>query len=683
MSAPERRGEPRERGAEASGVTEAGPARGPLAAEAPGAGRQGPATARGGAAASGGAFAGADAVPGGASGGVGAVSGGAFARADAAPGGASGGVGAVSGGALAGADAAPEDASVGADAPSEGASDGTLDDAPDGTPDDASWNEADDDRTGETLRWLRDKRRAHRRQKGREVAVVVYTLLVAALGYGGGYAFHFLRNVELGADYSGFADGAQRVLPALFALLTCGLALAAARDALWRGPVVVPGPSVGWLLAQPVRRARVLRPWFWLSAGLAVASALLPALGGAVALRVVGLAPAPTALLALLPAAVCLPLQAVCLAMAVERRPALARAVRRWTPAVVVALMLLTAQFAAAASGRRLAPLETVELWSGPWGWAAQPVLAATGAAAPAWPLALALLGLLTAAGLVLGHRDAAHVPNAQLRRRAATAQTVTSVLWTVELRAARLALLDAVGDGRIRRVRLPVPRSRRLVVVWRDAQALLRAPGRLAKALMWTVCAAGTAALGVQLDGGKRMFVLALALFLGYVAVGALAEPARLETDDVRRAAWAPYRFRTLMLQHAIVPAGVGALLGLLAGVPFAVAGAPWALLLMPVCAVPCAAAAVFAACRGPMRTHLLFTGVTTPVGDPGVLVFFAWYAAGPLLTVGGLLLALGPALTRGLDAAAVGNAAAVTAVLTAVLLYAAGRAAGRLVRR
>ncbi len=550
--------------------------------------------------------------------------------------------------------------------------------------DEPTWTEEDDDRTAETLAWLREKRREHRRRKGRDLAVFLYTAVLAVVGYGSGYAYHFLRQVRLGADYGGLGTGVQRTLPALFTLLTAALALAAARDALWRGPVVVPGPSVGWLLAQPVRRARVLRPWFWLSAGVSVVPGLLCAAAGAVVLRVMDLASLGTALLALLPAALCLPLLAVSAGMAVERRARLARSVRRFTPLAVVVLMLPAGQVVLAGYGHRLVPLERAELWSGPWGWVAQPVVAATGGSAPAWPYALLPLVLLTAVALVQGDRDAASVPTAQLRRRAATAQTVSSVMWTVELRAAKLALLDATADGgRTHRIRLPVPRSKYLVVVWRDLQALLRAPGRLAKALMWTACATAAAALGTQLGGGRRTLCLVVALLLGYVAVGALAEPARLETDDVRRAAWSPFRFRVLMLQHTVVPAVVGALLAALAAVPFAVAGAPWALLLMPVCAVPFAAAAVFAACRGPARTSLMFTGVSTPVGDPGILLFLAWYAAGPLVSVGGLALALRAALRGVPDAGSVADTASVALLLSGGLLYFAARSADRLVRR
>ncbi|MGW1075492.1 hypothetical protein [Streptomyces sp. NPDC002537] len=543
------------------------------------------------------------------------------------------------------------------------------------TDDGPTWSEEDDDRTAETLRWLREKRRAHRRQKGRDLAVVVYTLVLVVVGYGSGYAYHFLRQVRLGADYGGLGTDVRHALPALFTLLTAALALVAARDALWRGPVVVPGPSVAWLLAQPVRRARVLRPWFWLTAGISVVPGLLLAAAGAVTLRVLDLAPVGSALLALLPAAVCLPLLATSVGMAVERRAALARTVRRRTPLAVVVLMLLAGQVALAAYGHRLAPLERAESWSGPWGWAAQPVVAATGGSAPGWPYALVPLVLLTAAGLFQGDRDAARVPTAQLRRRAATAQTVSSVLWTFELRAAKLALLDATDSGRTRRVRLRAPRSKYLVVVWRDLLALLRAPGRLAKSLMWTACATATAALSTDVDGGRRNALLVVALLFGYVAVGALAETARLETDDVRRAAWAPFRFRVLMLHHTVLPALAGALLGVLAAVPFAVAGAPRALLLMPVCALPFASAAVFAASRGPARTGMLFLGVPTPMGDPGVLLFLGWYAAGPLVTVGGLAVAL--------SVGSVGGVVTVAVLLSAALLYFAARSADRLIRR
>jgi hypothetical protein len=549
---------------------------------------------------------------------------------------------------------------------------------------DPVWSEEDDDRTAETLAWLRRKRRAHRRQQGRDLAVLLYCVVLGVLAYGGGVAVHFLRGLGEGADYGGFGAGLARGLPALFAALSVALGLLSARDALWRGPVVLPGPDVGWLIAQPVRRAAVLRPWFRLSASLALVPGVLLGVVFAVVLRVTGVAPIGDGLLAVLPAALCMPLLAVALGMAVERRPAYPRRVRRWTGPAVLLLGALAAQTWLAGAGHRARVLEQVELWSGPWGWAAQPVVRAAGGDAPGWPVAVALLVAATAAAVFQAHRDAAEVPTAQLRARAATLTTVSSVLWSLELRAAKLALMEAGGGDAIRRVRLRAPGGRwgrRLVVVWRDALVLLRAPGRLGRAVLWTACAAAAAGLGADLGGERRPVGLVAGLLCGYFAVGALAESARVETDDLRRAAWSPYRFRALMLQHGIVPALLGAVLGLAAAVPLAVHGSPWDLLVMPMCAAPFTAAALYGACRGPARTQLMFLGGGSPIGSPGPLIYLAWYAAGPLVSIIALALVLDPVVVHGTTAAAV-RAAWVAVLLTAGLLYVVARSADRLLR-
>ncbi|WKX68943.1 hypothetical protein [Streptomyces sp. XD-27] len=427
----------------------------------------------------------------------------------------------------------------------------------------------------------------------------------------------------------------------------------------------------------------MLRPWLWLSAGLAVLPALLLTAAAATFLYVTGVATFGMALLALLPAAVCLPPLTVALAMAVERRPGWAGCVRRYTPGAVALLMLLTAQTVLAARGHRSSVLEWCELWSGPWGWAAQPVVHACGGTAPAWPAALALLLAATAAALAQAHRDGARLSNAELRRRASTVSAVTAGLWTMDPRVAKLAVVRAAGGGTaVRGVRLRPPRGRRAAIVWRDALALLRAPGLLGKALAWLICASATAGAAAALGGRARVFLLAVALLLGYAGVAALAETARLETDDVRRSAWSPVRLRHLMLQHAVVPATVGALLAALVAVPYAAAGSLWPLLLMPLCAPPLAAAAVSGACRGPARTDLLFTGVSTPVGDPGPLLYAFWYMAGPLAAVGSLAFVLDDALSHGPAPGTAVRVAAVPLALTAGLLFRAARSADRLVR-
>ncbi|KOG85455.1 hypothetical protein ADK38_36580 [Streptomyces varsoviensis] len=61
------------------------------------------------------------------------------------------------------------------------------------------------------------------------------------------------------------------------------------------------------MLAHPVRRAAVLKPRFRFSAALALLPGVLAALAAAVVLRVIDLASFGGALLAALPAALCLP----------------------------------------------------------------------------------------------------------------------------------------------------------------------------------------------------------------------------------------------------------------------------------------------------------------------------------------------------------------------------------------
>ncbi|WP_436981853.1 hypothetical protein [Streptomyces sp. enrichment culture] len=573
-----------------------------------------------------------------------------------------------------------------ADDSADAAGDGTGPDGPftDEEDDGAAWG-PEDDRTEETLRLLRDKRRAHRGQRRRDLAVSGYVALLFAVGYGSTLGYRFVRDLEHLAAQDGVTEALRRALPAVLVLLACGLALLAARDALWRGPVLVSRPDLSWLLSQPVRRERMLRPVFRWTLGLLTAAGALCAVGGAVLLRLTGLAGLGEALALCAPAGVCLPPLAAALALQVERGARAADRVRALTPYVLLAVALLAGQAAWAAAGHRSAVLETAELWSGPWGWAALPVVHAVTGQAPGWPVAVALLAAAASAAVLHAGKAAGTVPTRRLRARAATVATVTSVLWSAELRAARLAVTEALAGGTTgARRRLRVPRSRRLAVVWRDALALLRAPERLVAAALWLGAGAGTAALAVALDGGTRLIVLAAALALGWLGVARLAETARLETDDLRRSSWSPFRLPTLLLMHVLVPVAAGVLLALAAAVPFVLQGGGRALLLMPLCVPPFAAAAVLAAARGPVRTELLSLGLVTPAGDASVFVFLGWYAAPFVSAVGPLTaaLGLGGVLDAGAPVSSLVRPVVVSAGVTAVLLFAVVRRAKALVR-
>ena len=566
--------------------------------------------------------------------------------------------------------------------------DGTGDAAaPDGRrPDedeDVPWSEEDDDRTDETLAWLRRKRRAHRRAKGRELAVLVYTVLIAVAGYGSSFAVSFLRGLE---DGSGYADAAATCGPRCPRCSPCSpsaLAVLAARDALWRGPgggagpgrgvaagaagAARPGaapvvPAVGRARADPRRAGRGRRrvgaagdragPARHRDARRAARGPVPAAAGGRA--RHGGGAPArgrPRGT-----------------AVDRARRAAAGRAV---------------AQTVLAATGHRSPAVEQVELWSGPWGWAGQPVVGRDRR-----HRARLARRRRPARG---GHRRRAarRVPRRGPRphRPAARARRHRDDRLLGGL-VARTARRQAGDHGRGRRHhrsarcgcgRRAAATGRHLVVAWRDLLTLLRTPGRLGKAALWTACGAAVAGLGADLGGERRWVGLVIGLLLGYLAVGALAEPARLETDDVRRAAWAPYRFRTLMLHHGIVPAVLGAVLGLLAAVPYAVAGHTWALLLLPLCAPPFTAAALVSAAAARPAPSCSSSAAAPRSAAPGPLIYLAWYAAGPLISVTALALVLDPALV---DAPSPAPLVLVTALLTALLLLLTTRAADRLMR-
>ena len=497
------------------------------------------------------------------------------------------------------------------------------------------------DWTDDTLALLRALRAPHRRSRAGQIGYVVYVGVMLVLTWGGLFSLGAFANASMGADYTGHDTQLLAALPPGACALGLGLILVVSRDALWRGPVVAPRATVDWLLSQPVRPGPVLRPWFWVSCAISLVPGLLAAAGAGVVLGLVDKAGFLPVFGWALIGGVCLPLLATCCGVAVERYAGAARFVRRATPFVAVLVLLLAAQSVLGWNGHTYAGLRTVELWSGPWGWAALVGLVPTSAAVPGGALAAFPLLALTLVAMVLAYRGAAGVPLGSLRHRARTAAGVAAALRTAELRSARTVLAQSEQKGRRARLRIPPPTRAWLAVPWRDATALLRAPSRIGRALLFTVPALLLVPAVAAATGVDRLLLTAVAVCFGYLAAAQLAEPARVEADDPRRAGWSPFPYGELMLRHALVPALCGAVLAAVGAAVAVLLGAGSEVWLAPVAALPLTAAAMVNACRGPSKVELMYS--PTGMGSMGPFIFLAWYAAGPVVLVPSMAVALG----------------------------------------
>ena len=141
---------------------------------------------------------------------------------------------------------------------------------------------------------------------------------------------------------------------------------------------------------------------------------------------------------------------------------------------------------AAAALARHHHAVDDVLLWSGPWGWAVGPVALA------AWPVALGLLGLVTAAAAAAVLRGCGRCPTERHVRRAEARQSAVASLAAFDARSARRAL-DTVTDRPTPRRAAAWPSARgrpHLLLVWRGLLALGRARERAIEAVVLTVAA-------------------------------------------------------------------------------------------------------------------------------------------------------------------------------------------------
>ncbi|GAA3519847.1 DUF6297 family protein [Actinocatenispora rupis] len=491
-------------------------------------------------------------------------------------------------------------------------------------------------RTRETLALLRRLRRAHLREQAGSAAFAAYATAIGLLVYGGAL-LPWLRRLSAGQQQTTDAAVLGAAAPPALIALTLLLFVAVLRDALWRGPVTVPVPAASWLLPLPIDRGRILRPRLRNQLVIGAVGGAVLGVAVAVALTTGGLAvgrfgPLLGASAGGFAAAGVLSFGVSAL---VERYQRAARLVRLLAPVAVLVAVALGVQAGLAAYGHDLPVLVRVETWTGPWGWAVQPVLAVTGPVVPGWPVGFALLVVAALAAAVVAMVVCPGVSGRTLRIRARSVAGFTAGLTTLNPRAAALEI-RAARSRPARTLRLPRPHHPRLIIPWRDATALVRSPSRPA----WAVLLTAVGFLLIRLSTGAANLYLSLALLAaglvaGYLAAAQLTEPARLDADDPRRAGSLPYAFDRLALRHVVVPLVVaGVLAEVCAVVAVALTGSVTALLVPVICVPALVFAALVSAYRGPVPAAAM-NGPDTPAGNLGMVTVVAWYVAGPLVAV------------------------------------------------
>jgi Family of unknown function (DUF6297) len=536
------------------------------------------------------------------------------------------------------------------------------------------------DSTDATISLLRELRRAGARQRAANAAYWIYIIVLIAALYGGARIAAAAHDLRHPPPPTAQTPHVLHAAPYVLAALALLLLLVLVRDALWRGPVTLQQPAVDWLLDTPVSRGRLLRPRFRVSAlvatlagaavGIVPAAALVGlGLGGhspGHVLRLTGAATASTALLFILGTG---------LAGLAERYPASWPWLRRATAPAAGLIAVLGGLAAWAAAGGLPAAVADVVLWSGPWGWTAQAMVALSGGSAPLWPLSTVLLGAAALAAIFGAERAAAAVPGAALRARARTIGAMSAAVLNMDTRGIALAYTDAGVPRRVR-FRLRAPRRRELALPWRDLLAVARAPARLLGAAALALAAVGL--IAVASHAGQVSLVPAVsALALGYLAAAWLCEGARLDAEDTRRSAALPFRFESLAWWHAIVPCLV---LFVVAGVPVVAvaiaAGNPSLIALLAV-TVPVLVTGALVNVFRPRFMPDLFGGFETPVGNSAAILVLFWLILGPLIAVVPLAVLLPSALGAS-HAAALARTVVVGAALGGGLgAYAARRAA------
>ena len=442
--------------------------------------------------------------------------------------------------------------------------------------------------------------------------------------------------------------GREEAVPAVVAL---ALAVAATLVGLGgvRGPALLPPFFTATLASGPLPRGVVLRRPFARALLLPLSAAVLPSALVAATLLAAGKA-GPDSATSLVLAGIGLGLLwggAWCAGQLLRRTG------RRLAVLLLGLAAACTALTALLAGGEPREP-------SG--GVAAGPAEGVVGglSAVPggAWAAGLVVSGAVV---VVLCTTLLGRLRGTELAAQAARWEAATTAASTTDLAGAAGAFravptaargLAAIGPG-------PLV----LLYARRDAVAWLRTPDRCAGGALGALL--GAAALGgaVLLQGPAAWALLVLGALLLRAGAGAFVDGIRHGVHTLGAPPLLGQRAATQLLLHAVAPLLLLAVLGALGGLAAVLVGGGGAgadPVLLPVAtAAVVLAARVWEAAKGTMPLSLA-TPIPTPQGDLSVLVMLAWQAdsvIAPLLGAALLLLVLplGPAALLGAAAAAV----------------------------
>jgi hypothetical protein len=447
---------------------------------------------------------------------------------------------------------------------------------------------------------------------------VYYVFITLAIGGPFVYGTASEALAEVGTPRAVATWGPSLALVGLLALVRWGAV---------QGPVVFSIADVAQLLGAPLRRSELVLGR--LTRGLLAGTGAAAVLAGIVVVGVAGHHRGVDAVraAAFVVAIALLGLLGVAGSSLVAGSARWDRATRRASWPVFVAAAALVVVDSSGSTGRHVA------LWSGPWGWAVQPLAPDAGG----WPVALALVALAAAAGVALAVARRGRCSTERHMLRAEARGGAVAALYSMNARYVRRSLTSvSAGPAAGRGMRLRPPRSPRLAVAWRDAVAVLATPQRLGEALV--LAAGGTA---VCLVNGDRPAAVAGGALAVYVGASRLLEPLRAETDQPGRArVLLRARMGHVLSQHAIVPGVVVVVGAAVAAVACAAAGAlpdhgaAAALLAVAVAPAVTLCAALSSRRGGQLPPSLLSVTYGDQTGMSGAIIVL-WIVAFPVLAV------------------------------------------------